>query len=315
MSTQDTEAAYENPATGETFSESDAQAAGWIVVHNAVDAETEGVTLNATHWFAEKYVSPPGRPGGYVTLVGHTKEGLLAAIQMRESQFATSEEGTVLLPAEGFASEDVDTSENDTVQRVSDADVTAARDNDVLTVLSDPEDPDSDVVRKTVVGGREVDESELSEPTPEPTATIAAVQEGNQAAIDKAVELRDQADTVEDADGPDAASQVAQADYERQQAVFDNESPALAGGSGAGSPGDSGNDPEVVQPEAGTATDASDSEEQGQVPDSEAASSDAGLTNSTDAFPQVNESQPEVLGPDTDAEAPAPAPNASDSTE
>lgn len=302
MSTFDDEAApeavYDNPATGESFTESHAADAGWKVTHEGVDAKTEGVTLNATHFFAEKYVSPPGRPGGFVQLIGHTFEGLLAAIQQYEQQFAHNDEGTVLLPAEGVDFADVDASDESTIQKVPESVVAAVRANDVLVVPSDPEDPESEPKRLTLLAGQEVDESVLSEPFNEPTQTIADVQAGHSAAIDKALELRDNADSADEADGADAAQAASQADADKQQAVFDNESPAS----------------EVVQPAPGEATDASDSEQQSQVPDSEAASSDAVQTNSTDEFPKSNETAPVVVGPDTDAQAPALAPNAPDET-
>lgn len=282
------EATYENPANGETFTASDAEAAGWRLVHDAVSPETEGVTLNSTVFRAEKYVSPPGRPGVFIDVAAHTEEGLLAAIQQREQQFSVGDEGTVLVPKEADA--EVDTSDESTFDRVSDGEIAAARVNDVLTVLSDPEDPDSDPVQKVMRGGVEVDESVLSEPATPNSATEQEVADANQAALDEATDIRDDADSPEEADGPGAAAQVAEARHDALQDAHDNA--------------------ERTQPEAGEATDASDSEQQSQVPDSEAATSDQAATGSTDEFPQGYRSQPEEAGPDTDAEAPAPAPNA-----
>lgn len=216
------------PEATASFTKEDAEAAGWTLVHEAIDAETEGVTLNSTVYRAEKYLTQPGRAGTFVEAFGHTEEALLAAIATREQQFAPGDDKTVMLPAED--AEEVDPSDDSTIERVSDAEYSDAS-NDTLTVLSDPSDPDSDPKQVVKQGGVEV-------------------------------------------------------------------------------PGDSGNDPDKVQPEAGEATDASDSEQQSQVPDAEAASSDAVSTNTDDAFPKDNVSQPEVLGPDSDAEAPAGAPNA-----
>lgn len=231
------------PEATASFTKEDAEAAGWTLVHEAIDAETEGVTLNSTVYRAEKYLTQPGRAGTFVEAFGHTEEALLAAIATREQQFAPGDDKTVMLPAED--AEEVDPSDDSTIERVSDAEYSDAS-NDTLTVLSDPSDPDSDPKQVVKQGGVEVPEEALSEPTAPSTSTE----------------------------------------------------------------GDSGNDPEKVQPEAGEATDASDSEQQSQVPDAEAASSDAVSTNTDDAFPKDNVSQPEVLGPDSDAEAPAGAPNA-----
>lgn len=279
------------PEATASFTKEDAEAAGWTLVHEAIDAETEGVTLNSTVYRAEKYLTQPGRAGTFVEAFGHTEEALLAAIATREQQFAPGDDKTVMLPAED--AEEVDPSDDSTIERVSDAEYSDAS-NDTLTVLSDPSDPDSDPKQVVKQGGVEVPEEALSEPTAPSTSTEAETREADQAAIDAAIKARDEAEGPEAADSPEAAAAVAQARHD----AF------------TGDEGDSGNDPEKVQPEAGEATDASDSEQQSQVPDAEAASSDAVSTNTDDAFPKDNVSQPEVLGPDSDAEAPAGAPNA-----
>lgn len=226
------------------FTASDAEAAGWQIVHTA---DPSADSANAEIWRAEKYVNTPGRAGAFVDVQATTEEKLYAAIAQREQQFSVSTEGEVLLPAED--ADEVDSSDEDTIKRVSDADYSRRSQNDVLTVLSDPDDPESDSEQKVIMGGEEVEESVLSEPA-EPVSA------------------------------------------------------------GVGDEGDSGNDPELVQPAAGEATDASDSEQQSQVPDSEAASSDAISTNADDGLANAGQSQPEVTGPDTDAQAPAGAPNA-----
>ena len=296
---------YAPAQTEGEFTQADAEDAGWRIVHTA-DASAE--TANAEIWRAEKYVNTPGRAGAFVDVQATTEDKLFEVIRQREQQFSVSEEGSVLLPADGVDAEDVDASDADTVRRADDSELTAARDNDFLIVPSDPEDPESDPVRKVTRGGQEVDPEALQEAEEPHTATLADVEAGRQAAIEDAKQTRDNADSAEEADGADAQGSAAQADATAQQDAHDN--PETAGASGVGSPGNSGNDPELVQPAAGEATDASDSEQQSQVPDAEAASSDAVSTNSTDEFPKTNESQPEVTGPDTDAQAPAAAPNA-----
>lgn len=278
-------------ADSETFTREDAEAAGWTIVHEAIDAETEGVTLNATLFVAEKYLTQPGRAGRYVTAEAHTEEGLMAAIQQREQQFQPGDDKTVLLPAED--ADEVDTGDEDTFERVSDAEYSDAS-NDTLTVLSDPSDPDSEPVQVVKAGGVEVPEESLSEPAAPSTQAEAETREADEAAIAAAKEARDNAESVEGADGADAAAAVAQARHD----------------SLAGDGGDSGNDPETVQPESGEATDAADSEQQSQVPDAEAAQSDAvGTNDPADSLPEP-QPQVEIEGPDTDSEAPAGAPNA-----
>lgn len=289
----------------DTFTKQDAEDAGWVIVHEGIDEEVEGATLNASHWRAEKYLNQPGRAGAFVEAAAPTEERLMEAIRTREQQFGIDTEGSVLLPAED--TQDADLSDENTFERVSDAEF-SARGNDVLTVLSDPSDQDSEPVQKIIVGGEEIDPTvyetdandvpEAGEPLTDDDGNLVPTDEqpaiAQEAGIEAAKEQRDNADSVESADGADAAQAVAQARHD-----------ALTGDEG-----DSGNDSEKVQPEAGEATDASDSEQQSQVPDSEAASSDSVSTNTTDEFPKDNLSQPEVFASDTDAEAPAGAPNA-----
>lgn len=179
MSTFDSEVApeatYDNPASGETFSASDAKSAGWVIVHEGEDGKIEGVTDNATHYRAEKYASPPGQAGRYLSLSGVTEEGLLAAIQQYEAQFAYNDEGFVLVPAAGVESADVDLSDESTVEKITAVELASAGDNDTLVVLTDPEDPES-AVRETVVGGKVVkDEVVEEEVAPEPTFDPAPV--------------------------------------------------------------------------------------------------------------------------------------------
>lgn len=201
------------------FTREDAEAAGWIIVHEAIDAETEGVSLNATVWRAEKYLNQPGRAGTFVEAQAHTEEGLYAAIAQRENQFAPAEETAVIVPAEGVEPEDVDTSDESTIERITAAELAAARQNDVLTVLSDPSDPDSEPEQKVIQGGQE----------------------------------------------------VAPEDYEVDESLTGNA--------------------EVIQPAPGEATDASDAEQRGIVPPTEAATDEALQTNQDDGTADINTPQ------------------------
>jgi hypothetical protein len=274
------------------FTASDAEAAGWQIVH---EADPSADTANAEIWRAEKYINAPGRAGAFVDVQATTEEKLYAAIKQREEQFSVSDEGDVILPAAD--AEEVDVSDESTIERVSTADIARRSQNDSLIVLSDPSDPESDPVSKFIVGGEEVSADEMNAAHEPNSQSEAETADANQAGIDEAIKQRDGADSAEKADNADAQAAVAAAAHESR----------------VGDAGDSGNDPELVQPAAGEATNASDSEQQGQVPDAEAASSDAVSTNSTDEFPKDNVSQPEVAGPDSDAEAPEAAPNATPS--
>jgi hypothetical protein len=290
------------------YKRADAEDAGWRVVH---EADPDAGTANADGFRAEKYHSPPGYSGTFIEEWGETEEKLMERIAARERNLSGYDTSTVFLPNED--AEEVSTSNPDSFERVTDDVLTAARQNDVLTVLSDPEDPESEPVQKVIVGGEESDAGVLSEPAAPNSATERDVLDANQAAIDSATGSRDDADTPEEADGTQASQDAAQARHESLQDAHDNaraSDEGMQGGNLQGDPGDSGNDPETVQPEAGEATDASDSEQQGQVNDSEAASSDAVSTNADDGFLEAGRSQPEVEGPDSDSEAPDPAPNA-----
>lgn len=288
------------------FTKQDAEDAGWVIVHEGIEEEVEGATLNASHWRAEKYLNEPGRAGAFVEVAAPTEDRLYESIATREQQFSSTGEGTVLLPAEGVEDGDVSLSEPDDLARVEDADYSDAS-NDVLLVLSDPSDPDSDVERKVMSGGTDVTDGYETNPenVPAPSEPLTdddgnllpaadATARADAAAIEEAKSQRDQADSVQEADGADAAAAVAQARHD-----------ALTG-----DPGDSGNDGETVQPEAGAATDASDSEQQSQVRDSEAAESDTERTNTDLPGDKPAKSQDEITGPDSDATEPLRAPNA-----
>lgn len=277
--------------SGTSFSLSDAEAAGWRIVHEAVDYLAEDATGNSALHRAEKYHSPAGVSASLLNEVGETVEKLLERIFHREQQLGQladngSSVNTVTLPAPGVEGE-ADVSDPSQIEQVSDDVLTARAQNDVVTVLSDPTDPESEPVQKIVVAGEETDPEALNESNAPESATLAEVQAGHQAAIDKAVELRD-SDTAAEADGPDAVQAVENADAQAQQDTLD----------------------EKVQASDGTATNASDSEQQSQVPDAEAASSDAISTNADDGLAQAGQTGPDVFGPSTDSEAPAPAPNA-----
>ena len=288
----------------EQFTQADAEDAGWRIVHEGVNPEeTEDASANSTYFRAERYYSPPGQTARLLEEVATTEDKLYERIAAREQWLGAASQGealaTVQLPKD--PDEKADTHDPGSFVEVTEEEYSARSRNDVLTVLSDPEDPESDHEQVIFVGGVETDPEALSEPATPNSSTEADVLAGRDAAIESATESRD--DGTSDAD---AASAASTADAETQQDALDS----AEGGNLQGDPGDSGNDPEVTQPEAGEATDASDSEQQSQVNDSEAATSDAVSTNSTDPFPKTNASQPEELGPDTDAEAPAPAPNA-----
>jgi hypothetical protein len=251
---------------------SDAEAAGWRIVHEGVDPSNEDSTTNAEVWRAEKYMNEVGRAGRFVEAQAVTEEKLYEAIAFREQQFSVSEEGDVFVPIPG---ETADTSDDTTFERISSADAAGAAQNDVLTVLSDPEDPESDPEQKIIRGGVEVDATE-AEVTPESLTEVTPGSTQSETAANQA-----------------SAATIAELQSQRD-----------------GDPGNSGNDPEVVQPPDGTATGASDSEQQSQAPDSEAATSDAVSTNADDNLATAGQPQTVTTGPDTDAEAPAAAPNA-----
>jgi hypothetical protein len=292
------------------FTKQDAEDAGWVIVHEGIDEEVEGATLNASHWRAEKYLNVPGRAGAFVEVAAPTEERLYESIATREQQFSVTEEGPVLVPSVNDSGDvaSADLSDDSTVERISDDELTSARANDDLLVLSDPTDPDSDIEGVNLRAGNrltqeeyETDPEAVAEPSEPvldddgnlvPAAEVAA--RADQAAIEEAKSQRDNADSVEDADGPDASLAAAQARHDAQ----------------SGDPGDSGNGPEVVQPEAGAATDASDSEQQEQVLDSEAAESDTERTNTETPGDKPAQSQAEITGPDSDSVEALRPPNA-----
>jgi hypothetical protein len=131
------------------FTRKDAEAAGYTFTHEGV----EDGSLNAQGFRAEKYVNEPGRAGVFVEEYGDTEEALLRAIQFREQRFSVSEEGDVLLPVEG---KEADTSDPSTFERVPDETLSLAKQNDSLTVLADPSDPESAHEQRVIVGGTEV---------------------------------------------------------------------------------------------------------------------------------------------------------------
>ena len=275
-----------------------AESAGWRIVHEGMNPEDETSTGNAEMWRAEKYLNEQGRAGRFVEAHGVSEEKLYEAIDFREKQFSVNDEGTVFLPKPDVTP---DTSDDSTFERIPDEEYDGVAQNDTLTVLSDPADPESDPEQKVIRSGLVIDPEDaettheaLAETvTPGSTQSETDARTADAAAIAKAKELRDGASSADQADGTDASAAVAQARHD-----------ALTGDEG-----NSGNDT-VVQPAAGAATDASDSEQQGAVPDAEAASSDAVSTNADDNLATAGQSQPVVTGPDTDAEAPAGAPNA-----
>jgi hypothetical protein len=62
------------------FTKQDAEDAGWVIVHEGIDEEVEGATLNASHWRAEKYLNQPGRAGAFVEVAAPTEERLYESI-------------------------------------------------------------------------------------------------------------------------------------------------------------------------------------------------------------------------------------------
>lgn len=276
-----------------------AESAGWRIVHEGMSPEDETSTGNAEMWRAEKYQNEPGRAGVFIEAQAVSEEKLYEAIGFREAQFSVSDEGTVFLPKPDVAP---DTSDDTTFERISDDEYDGVAQNDTLTVLSDPTNPESDPEQKVIRSGLVIDPADaettheaLAETvTPGSTQAETDANQANAAAIAEAQSQRDNASSISQADGADAQAAVAQARHE-----------ALTGDEG-----NSGNDPATVQPAAGEATNASDSEQQSQVPDAAAASSDAVSTNVPDNLATAGQSQPVVQGPATPAEAPAGAPNA-----
>lgn len=205
------------------FTQADAEAAGWRIVHEGVDPNAEDATANATYHRAEKYHSPPGATATLIEEVATDLAKLFERIAYREHWLGnlSDQANTVQVPTEGHE-DDSDTNDPETFERVSDAEIASARDNDVLTVLSDPDDPDSEPVQKVIVGGQEVEPATLAEPTAPNSATEADNVEAQQAAIAAAAEARDNADTPEQAGGPEAAQAAAQARAESLQDAHDN---------------------------------------------------------------------------------------------